>query len=112
MPKRNKPHARARDRAAKALQMRLGGRSNAEIAAALGYASEAGTRMAIDRELNRRTVAGVDTLRREHGQRLLSLLSACWGAATGGNTDAIRTVSPISSARPAPQCGRNAVWHP
>ena len=50
MPKRNKPHARARDRAAKALQMRLAGRSHAEIAAALNYASESGARMAIDRE--------------------------------------------------------------
>ena len=91
MPRRNKPHARARARATEALEMRLAGRSDAEIAAALNYASESGARMAIDRELNRRTVAGVDTLRREHGERLLSLLRSCWPAATAGNLEAIRT---------------------
>ncbi|OBI92878.1 hypothetical protein [Mycobacterium asiaticum] len=95
MPRTNKPHARARARAARALELRLAGRCNADIAAALGYASEAGARMAIDRELNRRTAAGVDTLRREHGQRLLSLLSACWDTALGGDTDAIRTAKQL-----------------
>jgi hypothetical protein len=63
MPKRNKPHARARDRAIRAVEMRLGGHTHTQISAALNYSSESGARMAIDRELNRRTVTGVESAR-------------------------------------------------
>lgn len=94
-----KPDADDRVRASKALDRRLAGQTYADIAAELGYASEAGPRNAVDRLLKRVEAEGVTELRHQESLRLDALHGACWDQALAGDLDAIKTVLAIHGAR-------------
>lgn len=94
-----KPDADDRVRASKALDRRLAGQTYADIAAELGYASEAGPRNAVDRLLKRVEADSVTELRHQESMRLDLLQAACWDQAISGDLDAVKTVLQVHSAR-------------
>ena len=81
-----------RQRALKAVDLRVQGHTYAQIAAALDYSDESGARHAVSRLLARREAESVDELRAVHGARLEAVLSSFWDAATSGDADAARIV--------------------
>ncbi|MCV7057753.1 helix-turn-helix domain-containing protein [Mycolicibacterium gilvum] len=91
-PSRNKPDADERQRALKAVELRVQGHTYARIAAALDYSDESGARHAVSRLLARREAESIDELRAVHGARLEGVLSSFWLAATTGDTHAARIV--------------------
>lgn len=91
-PSRKKPDADERQRALKAMELRVQGHPYAQIAAALDYADESGARHAVSRLLARREVESIDELRAVHGARLEGVLSSFWAAATSGDAEAARIV--------------------
>lgn len=84
------PHER--QRALKAVELRVQGHPYAQIASALDYADESGARHAVSRLLARREAESVDELRAVHGARLEGVLSSFWAAATSGDPEAARIV--------------------
>lgn len=78
-----KRHGPARDRQLKAVELHLAGHTYSEIAKRLGYRSEAGARMAVNRDFARRS-AGVDERREKHSARLETLIASHWSGATSG----------------------------
>jgi hypothetical protein len=91
-PSQNKPDADDRDRALKAVELRIQGHPYAQIADRLGYADESGARHAVQRNLDRREAESIDEMRAVHSARLEGVLSAFWAAAVAGDTDAARIV--------------------
>ncbi|WP_374157430.1 hypothetical protein ACEWX3_19805 [Mycobacterium sp. G7A2] len=91
-PSRMKPDADERQRALKAMELRVQGHPYAQIAAALDYADESGARHAVSRLLARREAESVDEMRAVHGARLEAVLSSFWPATRSGDTDAARVV--------------------
>lgn len=81
-----------RQRAMRAVELRVQGQTYAQIADALDYSDESGARHAVSRLLARREAEGKDELRAVHSARLEGVLSAHWPAATSGDTDAARIV--------------------
>lgn len=81
-----------RQRALKAVDLRVQGHTYAQIAERLDYSDESGARHAVSRLLARREAESVDELRAVHGARLEAVLSSFWAAATSGDTDAARIV--------------------
>lgn len=94
-----KPTVPDRNRANRALSLRLAGLRYEEIAERLDYADEAGPRKAIARILDRQQAEGVAELREVEGARLDRLQSAAWTAAIQGDLDAIKTVLAIIDRR-------------
>lgn len=81
-----------RQRAMRAVELRVQGQSYAQIADALDYSDESGARHAVSRLLARREAESIDELRAVHSARLEGVLSSFWPAATAGDTDAARIV--------------------
>ena len=81
-----------RDRALKAVELRIQGHPYAHIAAELKYSDESGARHAVSRLLARREAESIDELRAVHSARREGVLSSFWPAATSGDTDAARIV--------------------
>ena len=98
-PPQHKSDACDRDRATKALELRLTGATYAQIAAEMGWAGEAGPRTAIDRMLTRREIADVAALREVEGDRLDKLMAAHWNAAVSGDADATKIVLQVIDRR-------------
>jgi predicted N-acetyltransferase YhbS len=98
-PPPRKPDADERVRASQALERRLTGATYKQIAAELGYSSEAGPRNAIDRMLTRRESANVAALREVEGDRLDQLMRAHWDAAVSGDVDATKVVLSVIDRR-------------
>ena len=97
-PRHSKP-ADARDRAIKALELRLAGAEYRTIASVLGYRDESGVRKAVDRLLTRREYEGVAKLRAVEGRRLNSLQRAVWGRAMQGDPESVRAALAIMARR-------------
>lgn len=98
-PPQHKPDADQRVRASQALERRLTGATYSQIAAELGYSSEAGPRNAIDRMLTRRETANVAALREVEGDRLDQLMRAHWTAAASGDVEATKVVLSVIDRR-------------
>lgn len=81
-----------RQRAMRAVELRVQGQTYAQIAEALDYSDESGARHAVSRLLARREAESIDELRAVHTARLESVLSSFWPAATSADTDAARIV--------------------
>jgi hypothetical protein len=85
----------ARQRARLALAARAAGKQWHEIAADLGYASEAGARLAATRLLKRADQESVGHYKTLNRQRFERMLAACWPEVELGNLDAIAEARPI-----------------
>ena len=85
-------HCLTHQRAIAAVELRVQGRTYAQIAAQLGYSDESGGRHAVTRLLARREVESIDELRAVHSARLEGVLSSFWPTAAAGDTDAARIV--------------------
>jgi hypothetical protein len=81
-----------RQRAMRAVELRVQGQTYAQIADALAYSDESGARHSVSRLLARREAESIDELRAVHSARLEAVLSSFWPAATAGDTDAARIV--------------------
>ncbi|MGY4652497.1 hypothetical protein [Mycobacterium sp. URHB0021] len=81
-----------RQRAMRAVELRVQGQTYVQIALALDYSDESGARHAVSRLLARREAESIDELRAVHSARLEGVLSSFWPAATAGDTDAARIV--------------------
>ncbi|MFC9965304.1 hypothetical protein ACFVH4_13790 [Nocardia ignorata] len=79
MPHRSQPDERVKHR--KALELRLEGKTYAEIADELGYADESGAYRAVEAVLKRVESAGAAELRKVETLRLEALFRAWWPAA-------------------------------
>jgi hypothetical protein len=81
-----------RQRAMRAVELRVQGQTYAQIADALDYSDESGARHAVSRLLARREAESIDELRAVHSARLEAVLLAFGPAAASGATDAARIV--------------------
>lgn len=97
-PRHNKP-AGERERARRAVELRIAGHPYQAIAAELGYRDESGARKAVDRLLSRIAHEGVAELRAVEGRRLDELQRGVWAAAIAGDLEAIKTVLAIMTRR-------------
>lgn len=88
-----------RDRAQKALELRLAGGTWARIAAQLGYADESGARKAASALLDRVDHKLADEFRDLEGARLERLLLAVWKPALSGDLKAADTALRLIMAR-------------
>ena len=93
---------RAQQKAQRALDLRLAGKSFDAIAKALGYASRSGAFMAVD-ELIKARVAdateGADELRRLELERLDVMAAGLWPSASKGNPAAVDRMLKIQERR-------------
>ncbi|MGW5920781.1 hypothetical protein ACWFPY_17490 [Nocardia fluminea] len=90
MPDRAQPDERVKHR--KALQLRLEGKTYAEIADELGYADESGAFRAVESILSRVESSGAAQLRKVETLRLEALFHAWWPAAIAGDEKAAGVV--------------------
>jgi len=90
----------SREREIRALELRAGGATCAEIAAQLGFRDESGARKAIDRATERARIGRVAEARSLANVRLEKLLAAVWDRALKGDVvcfrEARRTVTAIA----------------
>ena len=98
-PTQNKPDAGERDRAQRAVALRIEGRAYAAIAEELGWRDESGARHAVDRLLSRIEHESITELRTVEGRRLDKLQEAVWTAALRGETDSVKTALQIMARR-------------
>lgn len=85
----------ARERANKAVQLRLAGMTLSQIAETLGYAGPSGAHHAIRATLERNEAESVDDLRRVHRARLNRLLAGVWPRASQGDKDAMQSAARV-----------------
>lgn len=88
-----------RQKAIRAMQLRVAGAPYRAIAESLDYADESGARKAVSRLLARTEAEGVNELRAVEGERLDHLQRAAWPAAIGGDLDSIKTVLAVIDRR-------------
>lgn len=88
-----------RERARKAVTLRIEGHSYARIAETLGWSDESGARHAVTRLLDRVEHESVAELRAVEGRRLDELQRGVWDAATSGDTDAVRAALAVMARR-------------
>ena len=88
-----------RERAARALSLRLAGLSYPQIAEQMGYRDKSGAHRAVMRLLERRESEGAEEIRAIEDARLDRLQTAVWPAASRGDLDAVRTSLSIIDRR-------------
>lgn len=88
-----------RERAVRAVALRVEGKTYREIAEALGWGDESSARYAVTRLLDRTEAEGIAELRAVETQRLDQLHAAYWSKALAGDIDAFKAVLSVHDRR-------------
>ncbi|BBX83545.1 hypothetical protein [Mycolicibacterium aubagnense] len=92
MGRPDRPEPEERERATKAVELRIQGLPYRVIADRLDYADESGARHAVSRLLARQEAEAVTELRALQSEQFETVLSKFWQSMTGGDADAAKIV--------------------